>query len=167
MDCGLYRTRKLLVSHKLDFINILYTFVTGFGLVIMKVMNEETQFSSTVHHGRNIKRLREILGIKQEVIAAEFSITQQAVSDLEKKTQISDDVLERVAKILKIPVDAIKNFNDEAAVNIIANTFNASALLCNQPTINQIDKLSEMMERLLKAEQEKNALLEKMLAERK
>ena len=131
-------------------------------------MNEKTPFLPTVHHGRNIKRLREILGVKQDVIAAEFNITQQAVSDLEKKAQLSDDILDKVAKVLKIPVDAIKNFNDETAVNIIANTFNETSFLAyHQTNYNQMDKLTEMMERLLKAEQEKNALLEKMLAEKK
>ena len=134
-------------------------------------MNEETQFSPIVHHGRNIKRLREMLGVKQDAIAGEFNITQQAVSDLEKKAQISDDILKRVAKALNIPVDAIKNFNDEAAVNVIANTIRESSFLacyyCHQPTFNQIDKLVEMMERLLKVEQDKNALLEKMLTEKK
>ena len=29
-------------------------------------MNEETQFLPTVHHGHNIKQLREILGVKQD-----------------------------------------------------------------------------------------------------
>ena len=130
-------------------------------------MNEETQFSPIVHHGHNIKRLREILGVKQDAIAVEFNITQQAVSDLEKKARISDDILEKVAKVLKIPSDAIKNFNEEATVNVIANTFNETSFFaCHQTTFNQIDKL-EMMERLLKVEQEKNALLEKMLAEKK
>jgi len=132
----------------------------------------KTQFSPTVHYGHNIKRLREILGVKQDVLAAEFNITQQAVSDLEKKAQISDDILEKVAEVLKVPVNAIKNFNDEAAINIIANTFNDvfhdnSSFISYQPTVNQIDKLTEMMERLLRAEQEKNILLEKMLADRK
>ena len=127
-------------------------------------MNEEAHFLPTIHHGRNVKRFREMLGIKQDIIAAEFGITQQAVSDLEKKVWLNDDVLEKIAKVLKVPADAIKNFNEETAVNIIANTFNTSALLCHHPTINQVDKLTEMMERLLKAEQEKNALLEKLLA---
>jgi transcriptional regulator with XRE-family HTH domain len=135
-------------------------------------MKEGILYSSSVHHGRNIKRLREILGVKQDVLATEFNITQQAVSDLEKKAQLSDEILEKVAKVLNVPLEVIKNFNDEAAVNIIANTFNDvfhdnASFINYQPTINQIDKLTEMIERLLKAEQEKNALLEKMLAERK
>ena len=137
-------------------------------------MNEKTTFSPMVHHGRNIKRLREILGVKQGILASEFNITQQAVSDLERKAQISDDMLERVANVLKIPVDAIKNFSEEAAVNVIANTFNdvfhdnSSFIIGYQPTVNnQMDKMVEIMERLLKTEQEKNALLEKVLVEKK
>ena len=137
-------------------------------------MNEKATFSPTVHHGHNIKRLREILGVKQDMLAVEFNITQQAVSELEKKAQINDDILEKVANVLKIPVDAIKNFNDEAAVNVIANTFNdvfhdnSSFIIGYQPTVNnQIDKIVEMMERLLKTEQEKNVLLEKLLVEKK
>ena len=132
----------------------------------MKV-SEEMIFSSEVHLGHNIKRLRGILGVKQGALATELDISQQAVSDLEKKAQINDDTLEKVAKVLKIPVNAIKNFSEEAAINIIASTFNESAILCYQPTINQIDKLTEMMERLLKADQEKNVLLEKLLSEKK
>ena len=130
-------------------------------------MNERTAFSPTVHHGHNIKRLREILHVKQDVIASEFNITQQAVSNLEKKAFINDEVLGKIAHILKVPIEAIKHFIDEVAVNVIANTFDGSALLCYQPTINQNDKLVETLERLLRAEQEKNALLEKMLAEEK
>jgi len=111
----------------------------------LKVMNNETFYSPSVHHGRNIKRLREILGVKQEAIAAEFNIRQQAVSDWESKALIGDEILERIA-------------NNEPA--LVCHH-------CNQPVINQIDKLTEMMERLLKAEQEKSALLEKFLAREK
>ena len=137
-----------------------------------KTMDEGTVYSPKVHHGHNIKRLRALLHIKQEALAVEFGISQQAVAKLEKKAVISDEILERVAKVLNIPVDAIKNFNDEIAVNVISNTFNdtfhdhSSFVIGNQSNVNQIDKLIETLERLLKAEQEKNALLEKLLEEK-
>ncbi len=38
-------------------------------------MNIETQMNKKIHHGRNIKRLREMLGIKQEAIAMGLNIT--------------------------------------------------------------------------------------------
>lgn len=87
----------------------------------------ETVFSGTIHHGQNVKRLREMLGIKQEVIATGLDITQQAMSKLEQKEQIDDEMLKKIAKILNVPVDSIKNFNDKAAFNVIANTFNESS----------------------------------------
>jgi hypothetical protein len=33
------------------------------------------------------------VGVKQDALAVEFNITQQAVSDLEKRAQLSDDIL--------------------------------------------------------------------------
>ncbi len=68
-----------------------------------------TTTSPKVHHGRNIKRLREMLGVKQEHIANELNMTQQAISKLEQKEQIEEEILERVSKVLNIPLDAIKN----------------------------------------------------------
>lgn len=50
-----------------------------------------------VHHGRNIKRLCEMLGIKQDSLAIELNITQAAVSKLENKEEIEEDTLEKIA----------------------------------------------------------------------
>ena len=126
-------------------------------------MNEKI----AAHHRRNIQLLSYLLGIKQEIIAIELDISQQAVSKLEKKAQINDEILEKVAKVLKIPVVAIKSFNQDKLVNVIANTSSESEQICYQSITRQIDKLIEMIERLLKVEQEKNALLEKIVAEKK
>jgi transcriptional regulator with XRE-family HTH domain len=67
--------------------------------------------SETAHHGLNIMRLRELMGIRQEAIAADLDITQQAMSDLEQKGQIDDESLEKVSKVLDISVETIKNFS--------------------------------------------------------
>ena len=129
-------------------------------------MNEETMTSyNIVHHGRNIKRLRDMLGVKQEAIAVELNITQQAMSKLEQKEQIEDEILKKAAKVLGIPVEAIKNFSDESAINVIANTFNDtfhenSSFIGYKPTFNPIDKVIELYERMLKSEQEKAAIFE-------
>jgi transcriptional regulator with XRE-family HTH domain len=121
------------------------------------------------HHGRNIKRFREWAGIKQEALAAELNWSQQKVSLLEQKEEVENDVLEEVARILKMPVDAIKNFDEQSAINIISNTFsdfsdNAIASAMNyQCSFNPIDKVVELYERLLQSEREKAELLQKML----
>lgn len=131
--------------------------------------NEETQ--KTIHQGRNVKRFREMLGIKQEALAYELGDdwNQKKVSLLESKETIDTDVLEQVAKILKVPTEAIKNFDEEKVINIISNTFhdfkdNAIASAMNyQCTFNPIDKVMELFERLLASEKEKTDLMKEIL----
>jgi transcriptional regulator with XRE-family HTH domain len=113
-----------------------------------------------VHQGRATKRIREILGIKQEELAIGLGIKQQAVSQLEAKEVFDSKVLEDVAKVLKVPVDAITRFNEDATISVIANTFtdfkdNAVASAMNYyPTFNPVDKVIELYERLLKEKDE-------------
>ncbi len=127
------------------------------------------------HHGRNVKHLREMLGVKQETIAEELGITQQAMSKIELKEEIEDQLLGKIADILNIPVQAIKNLSESATYNYI-NTFNdeSSADFMSNPyqpnikcTFNPIDKIVELYERMLKTEQEKVAMMEQMLKEKK
>src|SRR5690349_15982923 len=76
-----------------------------------------------VHEGRNVKRIREMLGIKQEALAFDLGISQQAVSALEQKEDLDTEMLEKIAKALKVSPEAIKNFDEEKAINIVSNTF--------------------------------------------
>lgn len=132
----------------------------------------------TIHHGRNVKRFRETMGYKQEGLASELGEdwNQRKVSLLEQKEEIEDQLLEQIAKALKVPMDAIKNFDEEMAINIVSNTFqdfkgNAVASAMNyQCNFNPLDKLMEVVEenkalyeRLLQAEKEKVELLQKLL----
>lgn len=126
-----------------------------------------------IHHGRNIKRFREMLGIKQEVLAFELGEdwNQKKISVLEQKELIENDILDQVAKILKVPADAIKNFDEEQAINIISN--NASfdncqqpAFFNNQPTFNPLDKMVELYERMLEQQKEMIDRLEKLIREK-
>jgi transcriptional regulator with XRE-family HTH domain len=124
----------------------------------------------TIHEGRNVKRIREILGIKQDALAMELGLSQQAVSALEQKEKIDEKILEDVAKVLKVPVDSIKNFSEEATINIISSTLHDNAgSIFNNAVFNPVDKWIEALEenkklyeRLLQTEREKLALLEKM-----
>jgi transcriptional regulator with XRE-family HTH domain len=122
----------------------------------------------TIHHGRNIKRFREMLGIKQEGLAAKLGEdwNQKKISLLEQKDVIEDVTLGDVAKALHVSVEAIKKFDQEAAVNIISNTFNdeSAAYAYNYKcTFNPIDKVVELYDALVQSEKEKNKLLQKML----
>jgi transcriptional regulator with XRE-family HTH domain len=127
---------------------------------------------SNAHIGRKISRIRELRGIKQETLATELGVSQQSVSRMEQSEALEDDVLEKIAKILGVTTEAIKNFSEEAVVNFF-NTFNDNSV--NQGAVgsnnyhcnfNPIDKLVELFEenkklyeRLLQSEIDKVELL--------
>ncbi|MBO0949214.1 helix-turn-helix domain-containing protein [Fibrella forsythiae] len=127
----------------------------------------------TVHHGRNVKRIREMLGIKQEFLASSLGLSQQAVSQLEQKEVLDQAALQKASKALGIAEGVIENFNDEAAINIVANTINnhdQASVVNYYPTFNPIDKIVELYndkialyERILAIEREKNELLQRLL----
>lgn len=118
-----------------------------------------------IHQGRNIKRFREMLGIKQDALAFDLGEdwNQKKISILEQKEVVEDHLLQKISEVLKIPVEAFKNFDEEQAVNIISNTFaeHAFSNSFNYGTINlhPIDKLITLHD-------EKIALYERMLKEK-
>jgi len=126
--------------------------------------------NKTIHEGRNVKRFREMLGIKQEALAAALGDdwNQKKISLLEAKDKIEAGVLEDVAKALKVPVEAIQNFDEEAALLNIQNNYDGSVInsgptINYQCTIDPIDKMIQLYERMLKEKDEKIELLQKLL----
>ncbi len=124
----------------------------------------------TIHEGRNVKRFREMLGMKQDALADALGDdwNQKKISLLEAKETIEPGILENVAKALKVPVDAIKNFDEQTVLSNIQNNhdsavINAGPTINYQCSINPFDKMVELFERMLKEKAEKIALLEKLL----
>ena len=114
------------------------------------------------HIGRKISRIRELRDMKQDALAQAMGTSQQTISLIENSETIDEEKLVEVAKALGVTPDAIKNFSEEAVLNIIGNTYhdsnvvNGSAFNCN---FNPLDKLIEayeenkkLYERLLEAE---------------
>jgi transcriptional regulator with XRE-family HTH domain len=128
-----------------------------------------------IHQGRNVKRFREMLGIKQEALAFDLGEdwNQKKISLLEQKEVIEDPLLKAISEVLKIPVEAFQNFDEEQAVNIISNTFNDQSNGYNYyPTfnINPVEKWIEALEEikrlnaeLVKAKNEQIKALEKLI----
>ncbi|WP_049037099.1 helix-turn-helix transcriptional regulator [Elizabethkingia anophelis] len=136
-------------------------------------MTDTTTPNHKIHQGRNIKRFREMLGIKQDALAYELGDdwNQQKVSLLEQKESIETQLLQQISTILKIPVEAIQNFNEEQAVNVIANTYSFQDFKDNavasgfsyQPSFNPIDKMVDLYERMLQQQKEMIEKLEKLI----
>jgi transcriptional regulator with XRE-family HTH domain len=128
-----------------------------------------------IHEGRNVKRFREMLGLKQEALAAELGDewTQKQVSLLEAKDSVESGLLKRIAEVMKIPIEAFKNFDEEQAINIISNTitnYDNASVVNIYPTFHPIDEIKKLheekihlYERMLKEKEEMILRLEKIL----
>ncbi len=95
------------------------------------------------------------------------------MSRLQENETIEENILQEVSKALKLPVEAIKNFDEQAAVNYF-NTFNDntwSNIMGHlrqlvAPSIQWINywrwskKNKRLYEELLKSEREKGCLVE-------
>ncbi len=123
-----------------------------------------------VHEGRNIKRFREMLGIKQEALAADLGDdwNQQKISLLEQKETIDTALLKQISAALKIPVEAIQNFDEETAIINIQNNYeganSGSGTLGNH--INYVACTINPIEKWLEAMEENKKLYERMIKEK-
>ena len=115
-----------------------------------------------------------MLGMKQEALAMELGDdwSQRKVSLLEQKEEVETGILKQISVVLKIPVEAIENFDEDQAVNVISNTFTSndtSTLNAVNPncTFNPLDKVMELFERLLASEREKVELMKEILGKMK
>lgn len=128
------------------------------------------------HIGRKISRLRELRDMKQEALAQAVGMSQQAISMIENSETVEEAKLIEIAKALGVSVEAIKNFSEEAAINFFNNFYDQSftnsqgTFGANQCTFNPLDKVvalfeekEKLYERLLQAEKDKVAYLEKLL----
>jgi transcriptional regulator with XRE-family HTH domain len=131
---------------------------------IFELVEKIRIMETKVHEGRNVKRFREMLGIKQDALAYELGEgwNQQKISLLEQKETIELPLLKQISNAMKVPVEAFQNFDDEQAVNIISNTFDNGSILNainHNPTFHPVDQI-------IKLHEEKIALYERMLKEK-
>ena len=67
-------------------------------------MERETEEKTrkNVHQGANVRRLRNIMGVKQSSLAEKLGTTQQKVSRIESQRVIEKDTLLLIANILHV-----------------------------------------------------------------
>ena len=143
-------------------------------------MEIEELTTKEVHHGNNIRRFRIEKNMNQETLSKLVNLSQSAVSKYELTKVIDDEMLQRFARALEVPVKYLKSMKDEQAVIFENNTVNNSEQGGSNLKIgtiqsstadednrtnnyNPIEKISELYERLLKEKDEKYAALEQRL----
>lgn len=123
------------------------------------------------HIGRNISRIRELRNMKQEALAMAIGVSQQTISTIENSEAVDEEKLVQIAEALGVSAEAIKNFSEETLITYF-NTFQneSKGTFNNHCTFNPLDKVVELYEekeklyeRLLQAEKDKVAYLEKLL----
>lgn len=112
--------------------------------------------------GKKISRLRKIRGLSQEELAARLQVSRQTIVNYEGLDSLDESKLAQVAQALGISLDALKNFDEEAAINNVGNTFTEGSSLINY-NFNPVEKIIELTEKLLLAEKARYELLEQML----
>ncbi len=120
----------------------------------------ETYFKPKMPHiGRNISKLRNLKGIKQESLAISIGISQSNMSEIENSEVVADDILQKIAEELNLTPEVIKTFDETYAFYSIDNKLEHVEIKDSGQGIHQIfnpiEKVVELYERLLASEREK------------
>ncbi|MDR2956084.1 MAG: helix-turn-helix domain-containing protein [Prevotella sp.] len=124
-----------------------------------------------VHQGRNIRIARNFQNITQEDLAFKLNLSQSKVSDLELKETLEDELLDKFAAALNIPIGFLKNFEPQEfmkSYTVTDNTLNNNAAENSPESVTQqiigdteqtyiynpLEKVSELYERLLKEKEQ-------------
>ncbi|WP_316821517.1 helix-turn-helix transcriptional regulator [Pedobacter gandavensis] len=75
------------------------------------------------HLGRNLSRIRLYYGMKQSTLAKALGISQQAVSKMEQKKTIGDDLLLKISKILNVKLSLFKKLDTELSLHVNNNAY--------------------------------------------
>ncbi|AYB32346.1 helix-turn-helix domain-containing protein [Chryseolinea soli] len=133
-----------------------------------------TEETPKAHLGRNVRHFRQKSELKQDELADLMGDpwTQKKISQLEAKATIDPDILEEVARALKVSVEEIKEYSEERVINTTQYNYDSSTGIVgpnNHCTFNPLDKLIEshenerkLYEALLKEKDEKIALLSRI-----
>ena len=136
-------------------------------------METENIKTRNVHQGANVRKLRQLVGMKQTTFGDLMGMNQQAVSRLEQKKVLDEDTLFKVANILHVAPEIIQKLEENPTSIVIENnTFQSGSSnvgivenqrdnIVNHP-VDQLMVLSKeqasLYERMLTIEKEKNAL---------
>lgn len=133
---------------------ILTNLVSNISQKFNRIVAETTDKLRRRHTGRSVQRVRMYFDVKQEALVADLGISQQE--------EIEEEMLSKIAGILGVSSEVIRDFDVERAIfninNIRDNTFEQGSTFIAQQ-FNPLEKIIELYERLLQSEREKVDLL--------
>lgn len=124
-----------------------------------------------IHEGRNLKRLREMLGIKQEALAMSLGEdwNQKKISLLEQKETIEPIILQQLSIALKIPIPSFREFDPEIVLLKLHQNLTEMSPQSSSYPFQQIieiyeNKIIVLYERMLACEREKVEIMKEIVS---
>lgn len=113
-----------------------------------------------VHEGHNVKRIREIVGLKQHALGdlCPSKFTQQRISEFENSIQIDEPILAELAEALGVTPEFIKNFNEEKAIYNIQNnrdTASQNANYVHTANYHPVEQIVTLLEKFIEEDKAK------------
>lgn len=118
----------------------------------------ESQKSENKHQGRQVKRFRESIGMKQEILAKELNTTQQSISYYEKQEDLDENLFKQLAQGMGVSPDILRNFNMESPIFNIQEMKDQSSIYNFNPIekiLEQAAKIEDLYNDLLKVERDR------------
>ena len=84
-------------------------------------MEPENIKTKNVHQGANVRKLRQLVGMKQTTFGEMLGMNPQSVSRLEQKRVLEEDTLFKVANILHVAPEIIRNLEENPTSIVIEN----------------------------------------------
>ena len=135
-------------------------------------MERETEEKTrkNVHQGANVRRLRNIMGVKQSSLAEKLGTTQQKVSRIESQRVIEKDTLLQIANILHVSPKIIEEL-DENPLSIVIENNNFETgygsignLGIIQNDQNNENTINNPLDKIMELNKQATDLFERMLA---
>lgn len=126
----------------------------------------ETSKTGNKHQGRQVKRFRESIGMKQEVLAEALKTSQQNISYYEKQESLDDELFSRLASSMGVSPEILSTLTMESPILNIGDMKDSAQAFNYVHNFNPIDKIldqankiEELYKDLLQSERDKVALL--------
>ncbi len=110
------------------------------------------------HQGLQVKHVLELFNVPVETLITGLNLTQSDILGIFSSSVVKEELLNKIASFLNIPVDVIKNLNDEVSFSTTILSENNTIInynyCINQNSIENISKIYEIVRDLVKKEQE-------------
>lgn len=116
----------------------------------------------SIHEGNNLRRIREILQMKQDTLALKLSMSQQAVSAMERRPVLGEALLQKLSTVLGVPPIVVRHFNDQRLRSFLVACFVAN----DMPASSDITSSGTLWVRYLDLIEENRRLYQELIREK-